>query len=360
MIGRRYAGRIFAAFLALGAALGGEAQAQQRVVVGFPAPWNVQFALFTYGEQLGFFREEGMTLERVAVTGSAVLLPQVANGQVHFGYANPDLTIIALSRNEPMPLRFVVNWLRSQTFEFVTLESGPVRTLADLRGRKMGVGALTWGNLPLSRAMLANAGVTWQRDVEILPVGLGTAAWRRLQTGEVDVLNLFVGEHERMAIAGVPFRRVPMPDQFRHIFSNGFAAGDTLIAQQPQLVAGFGRALVKSWLACKENREACVRSWWAANPAARPQAGQEAQQLQTELRLVTVDRNQIDDFAPGDPQQYGHFPEAAWRRLVDVMRAEGQIQRSDLDLARLYTGQFVAEFNRFDRDAVLAAARRGN
>ncbi len=114
------------------------AHAQQRVVVGLPSPWNVQFALFTFGEQLGFFREEGMVLERVGVTGSAVLLPQIAAGQVQFGYANPDLAIIALARNEPMPVRFFMNWLRSQTFEFVVPEASPIRTLADLKGKKLG------------------------------------------------------------------------------------------------------------------------------------------------------------------------------------------------------------------------------
>ena len=139
-----------------GALAGGAAEAQEKVVVGLPgAPWSVQFGYYAFGEELGFFKEEGIgPLEYVSVSGSAVLLPQVANGQVQFGYANPDLAVIALAKGEPLPVTFVMNWLRSQTFEFVTLESSSVRELKGLKGRKMGVGALTWGNLPLSRAML--------------------------------------------------------------------------------------------------------------------------------------------------------------------------------------------------------------
>lgn len=328
-----------------------------RVTLGLPSPWNVQFSFVHFGERLGFFREEGLAVEKVAVTGSAVLLPQVAANQVQFGYANPDILIIALARGEPLPARFVMNWLRSQTFEFVVLENSPVRTLAELRGRKLGVGALAWGNLPLSRAMLASQGVAWQRDVEVLPVGLGAAAWRRLQTGEVDCLNLFVGEHERMAIAGIPFRRLPMPEPFGSLFSNGFVVPDALMQNSPATVAGFCRALVKSWLAMRANPEACVRNYWEATPAARPRAGQEAQQLAADLRIVGVDHAQVENFPAGAPRVWGSFPEGAWQRLVGIMHGEGQIPRADLDLSRLSTDRFLPEVNRFDAAAVEAAAR---
>ncbi len=333
------------------------AVAQEKAVFGFPSPPNVQFAYLWFGDKLGLFKEEGLALDVVAVTGSAVLLPQVASGQVHLGYANPDLAIIALSKGEPLPVRFMMNWLRSQTFEFVVLDNSPVKTLADLKGKKMGVGALTWGNLPLSRAMLANAGLAWNKDVEVLPIGLGAAAWRRLQNGEVDAVNLFVGEHGRMEMAGIPIRRLPMPEQFRTIFSNGFVMSNKLLDEKPKFAAGFGRALTKSWLACKANVEACVRAYWEAVPTSRPPAGKEAEQLANDMKQAMFDRNQVDDFAAGSPRQYGAFAEETWKRLIGVMRSEGQIQRDDLDLSKLYTGKFLAEINNFDIQALETRAR---
>ena len=356
----RTARRALAALALVLWAGGAQAQAVQRVVLGAPAPWSVQFAYLAFGEQLGFFREEGLQVERVAVTGSAVLLPQVANGQVTFGVANADIMVLALARGEPMPLRMVQNWFRLQSFEFVVLQDSPIRSLAELRGRKLGVGALTFGNIPLTRTMLANAGLAWQRDVEPLPVGLGPAAWRRLQTGGVDALNLFVTEHVRMEITGIAIRRLPIPDPFRAIFSNGIVAGDQTIERQPQVVAGFGRALVKSWIACREAAAPCVRAWWAANPASRPPAGQEPQQLQADMRIAMADRDSIDGFIGDAPRLYGHYTEESWRQMIAVMHAEGQIARADLEIARLYTNRFVEDYNRFDRAAVIAAAQRAN
>ncbi|HVL58358.1 MAG TPA: ABC transporter substrate-binding protein [Burkholderiaceae bacterium] len=354
----RIMARALAPMLAAGAfSFAGAAHALDKVVLGFPAPPNVQFAFYNLGSKLGFFKEEGLQLEIISVTGSAVLLPQVATGQAHFGYANPDLAVIALAKGEPLPVRFVMNWLRSQTFEFVTLENSPIRTLQDLKGKRLGVGALTWGNIPMSRAMLASVGLAWNKDVQVLPIGLGAAAWRRLQTGEVDAVNLFVGEHGRMELAGIPIRRIPMPEQFRTIFSNGMVTSEKLLAERPQMVVGFGRALVKSWIACRENPEACVRAYWEAHPTARPSPDKEAEQLKTDMRQVMFDRNQIDDFSGPGPRKYGHFPEDAWKRLIDVMAQEGQIPRADLDLSRLYTNRFVDEINKFDMDAVVKAAR---
>lgn len=338
-------------------ALATPAKAQEKVVLGFPGTAvNVQYSYLAFGEELGFFKEENLKPEYISVSGSAVLLPQVANGQVHFGMANPDLMVIALSKNEPLPLRFVTNWLRSQTFEFVVPEASPVKVLAELKGKKIGVGALTWGNLPLSRAMLASVGLTWNKDVEVLPVGVGAAAWRRLQTGELDALNLYVGEHSRMELAGIPIRRLPMPDQFRTIFSNGLVTSNALIEKNPKLVAGFGRAMVKSWIACRENTEACVKAHWKANATGRPQPGKEGEQLATDMKQAMFDQKQIDDFSMGG-DKYGFYPEDAWQRLVAIMQGEGQIARTDLDLSKLYTNQFVDEFNKFDKAALIATAK---
>ena len=347
-----------AAAIALSALAGvAPAAAQEKAVFGFPSPPNVQFAYLWFGSKLGFFKDEGLQLDVISVTGSAVLLPQVASGQVLIGYANPDLAVIALAKGEPLPVRFVANWLRSQTFEFVVPENSPLKTLADLKGKKLGVGALTWGNLPLSKAMLSTVGVGWNKDVQVLPVGLGAAAWRRMQTGEVDALNLFVGEHGRMELAGIPIRRLPMPEEFRTIFSNGFVASEKMIAEKPKMVSGMVRAITKSWTACKANTDACVRAYWEAVPTSRPAADKEAEQLKTDMLQAMFDRNQLDDFTGTTVRKYGQFSEDAWRRLIKVMGEEGLIARTDLDLTKLYTGRFVDEFNAFDTAAVERLAR---
>ena len=108
-------------------------------MLGFPAPPSIQFAFIWYGQKLGYYRDEGLALEVVAVNGSGVLLPMVASGQVHLGIAVPDLAITALAKGQPLPVTFVMNWFRAQSFKFVVINSSPIKTLADLKGKKLGV-----------------------------------------------------------------------------------------------------------------------------------------------------------------------------------------------------------------------------
>jgi hypothetical protein len=75
------------------------------------------------------------------------------------------------------------------------------------------------------------------------------------------------------------------------------------------------------------------------------------------MRQAMFDAPQIDDFTGATAGQYGFYPEDAWKRLVSLMQSEGQIARSDLDLSKLYTNQFVDEINKFDRPAVASAAK---
>ena len=127
----------------VGAALAGAALsavatnaiAAEKVVFGTPTPIDTAYAHVTYGMQLGFFEDEGMDVELVAVRGSGTLLPQVATKQITFGQPNPDLPIIALAKGEPFPIRFFYNIWRTQLFVFVVKKDSPIQSIADLEGK---------------------------------------------------------------------------------------------------------------------------------------------------------------------------------------------------------------------------------
>ncbi len=336
----------------------GVAVAETKVVVGYASPNTPASASRAFGLKLGFYKEEGLAPQFVSVQGSAVLIPQVANKQITMGLPNPDLLVLALAKGEPYPVKFVSNVFPSQIFEFVVLEKSAVKTLSDLKGRKLGVGGLTWGNLPMSRVMLADAGVKWQEDVQILPVGLGPAAWKRLQSGDVDALNLFSMHHQQMALAGTPIRRLPMPEKFEKVFSNGFIVHEDDIKSRPQMIAGLLRAMAKSAIACRANTVACVKSYWEFDPASRPAAGNEAAWIAANVRLNEVELALVfDRSAPG---RIGYFPPETWKTLLEVMKRGGQIASTDLDVGKLYTNDFIKAANDFDVDAVIARAKAAN
>jgi NitT/TauT family transport system substrate-binding protein len=46
-----------------------------------------------------------------------------------------------------------------------------------------------------------------------------------------------------------------------------------------------------------------------------------------------------------------------WKAYVDALYAGGQISTRDIPIDTLYTNEFVREFNKFDTDAVVRAAK---
>ena len=151
--------------LALG--LAAPAAAQQKLVFGLVSSIAVAHAPLYMAKELGYWAEEKLDVEVVVFQGgTAVLLPQLVNGRVHVGFPNPDPLIISRQPGkDPLPLAFYFNLIRENVWEFAVLADHPAKTLADLKGRKLGVGALTFGNIPLTLAMLKDLGVEVGRDL---------------------------------------------------------------------------------------------------------------------------------------------------------------------------------------------------
>ncbi|MEH2549205.1 NitT/TauT family transport system substrate-binding protein [Bradyrhizobium sp. AZCC 2262] len=326
-----------------------------KVRVATPAEWQAHDPSPIFGKKLGFFAEEGLDPQFIALQGSAAIYPQVASKAVEFAITNPDLMLVALDKGEPYPVKAFFNYMREQVFEFTVLEDSPIKTLSDLKGKKLGVGALTWGNLPMSRVFLKDAGVEWMKDVQVVPVGIGPTAWRRLRVGDVDALNLYTGTNNQMAASGTAIRRLPMPDKFKRLFSNAIVANADTMKANPKLVEGFGRAWAKSYFACRENPESCMRSYWDYNPAARPPADKEAETIARNVSLFLAGYHTF--IAGAKEDRWGDYDPAIWRDLADLMYEGGQVSSKSLPVEQVYTREFLTGINNWNRAEIAARAK---
>ena len=62
-------------------------------------------------------------------------------------------------------------------------------------------------------------------------------------------------------------------------------------------------------------------------------------------------------YFPDGKQVWGSFPENALSEYIDAMQRNDMIKSNAVDQRRLYTNQFVEQFNAFDKDAVAARGR---
>lgn len=331
-------------------------RAQDKVTLGYVPAITISYASTMLAAELGYFKEENIDISFLEFKGSAILLPQLVNKSVLIGYPNPD--ILVLSRQpgrDPLPLKFFYNATPASVWEIAVLANSPIKTIADLKGKKLGVGSLTFGNIPITKALLEEAGLAVDKDVELVPVGVGTAAFLALTSGKIDALNLFDTQHALLE-GQTPIRRLDLPKKYVNVFSNGYIAHEDTIRDRPELLARFGRAASRGVVACMENVAACARNFWKYYPDQKPQ-GDDAAVLRIGIAAIDVRLRKMTH-PGGKDHRFAEFAAEDWKSFIDILYRGGQITKTDIPVDLFYTNALVEEINKFDREKVRADARK--
>lgn len=332
------------------------AQPLEVVKIGWPAGFASNMAHLTFGKELGLFKEEKLDYEVVSMQGTFPVIQQILSGGFDTGYVGVETVVNALQPGAvPIPLRFVFNYARQSIWEIVVPEASPIKTLADLKGKTIGIAGPTFGNVPVTKAALGVVGVQ-PNQFTFFTVGTGGPAFRAMTTGQVDALNLWDTMHATLEATGYKVREISFPAEFQGNPSHGFAVTDDLIKTKPEFVARFGRAIAKSIVACDANLEECIRSFWRAYPAQKPQ-GPENEAMAKELKILSARMKKLMYFGPGEKPLMGSFTDQEWRGVINSLKLGGVISVTDLPMDKLYTNRFIADFNKFDRADVIKRAK---
>ena len=336
----------------------GNTQAAKKFRLGWPSPLSVSMAHISFGTELGFFKQQGLEIEVNSSTqGSFLVMQQLLAGNLDGIYVALESPIIGeLMHKTKFALKFPYNYIRRSLWEIVVLDESPIRTLEDLRGKTIGVGGVSWGNLPVTKALLASSGIK-SDDFSFLGVGVGGPAFRALTTKQVDALNLYETMHATLEANGVKLRRVPLPAEYTDHSSQGFAFREDQITNGADLVIRFGRAMAESTVACNANVEGCVKSFWKENPTLKPIEGSEEAKLRRDSYVVRMRMDRLLWFRDGEPQQIGRFSDEDFRLVIQELQRGEVIPKTDLAPNRFYTNEFIEKINDFDKSAVIAIAK---
>jgi NitT/TauT family transport system substrate-binding protein len=337
--------------------LGLPAVAKDKFIYGVPSAISSAIANFVFAKELGYFDEENLEVELVPLAGSSVIIPQLLGGQIHAAGASMEPLVIARQPGKQnFPLKFVYNYLRNSVWELAVLADSPVRTIADLKGKSIGVVSLGAGNVYTTRAILAASGVDW-KGVNIQPVGFGGQAFQALKTNQIHALNLWESAHAALEVSGTPIRRLDLPKEFQGMSSHGFEVTDKLLKENPQLIARFGRAVSKGAVACEANLTGCLQAFWKHYPAQKPKVGTEAEILRKELSIMKPRIDNVTFFRPGEPRVWGAYADRDWKLLIAALKEGGEVTNENIPMSSLYTNELVPEYNKFDAQIVARQAR---
>lgn len=314
-------------------------------------------APYAAAEELGLFKEANLSVKTIVFQGAGALLPQVAGKRVTFGYPTSEPVIASyFSGKDPLPLRYFYNGVPGNTMEFAVLADSPIKTLADLKGKQIGVGALTWGTIPGGRAALRTAGLEPGKNVEYVAVGALGAGFQALRTHKVDALNFNSSWNDQLEFSGVKIRRIAYPAVFQETAGNGFIAHVDTLRDQPDLVRRFGRAYTQAQFVCEANPTFCVKAFWKHNPESKP-AGDEAKNLAEATELLSRRLRRVLHTPAGAARVPGQYDLAAIQRGIDAMAKSGEYPTAEVPLQKIFSNDFVPAFTDFDRAALLRRAK---
>jgi NitT/TauT family transport system substrate-binding protein len=327
----------------------------ETLVFAWPGPITIGYAPFTFAEELGYLKEENIAISTVSLDGSGIILPQLMSGAVFTTFSTLDPLIIARQPGRPnFDFRFVYNAARNSIWEISVLDNSPIKSIKDLAGKTIGVGALTFGNVSMTKAILKQAGVD-PASVQFVAVGTGVPAFQALRSGKIDAMNLFDIMDAEIRLEGTKVRLLKFPPEFTGVSSHAFPITNKMMHDRPDLVAKFGRIAAEGTIACNANPTECLRSYWKHFPELRPQ-GSEADALRMTLPLLTVRLNNMMSWQDGQQHKFGLFSDKDWTTEIVSLKVGGLIAQ-DPKLDSLYTNQFVDDFNKFDVGAVVRRAK---
>lgn len=156
--------------------------------------------------------------------------------------------------------------------------------------------------------------------------------------------------------AGLRFRYLTFPFQ-RNLFSLIYIAREDYVAQNPDVIVGFGRAVAKANLFAETNPQAAVAATFKALPDSIPPGVSKSKAFADAFAVLTSNLKN-SSLQEADVRQWGGFTRESWVRAENYYLQLGLIGRKLPDVQAYYVDQsLVAKMNMFDRDKVITQAK---
>jgi ABC-type nitrate/sulfonate/bicarbonate transport system substrate-binding protein len=226
------------------------AQELLKVPVAIPAV-SPAATTFVVARDRGYYRDEGLDVQLI-VMPSAVGTQALIGGNMKFSTVG-GAGLLPILRGAP--LRFLFATFNRPMF---WLYGKPdIRSVKDLKGKKVGVSSLGSGPDSLLRDLLKKHGLEGGREVAILPMGAGIARFYALQAGSVDAAMLSIPANLLAHEAG--FRElVSFIDQEWVELQGSVVTTEQLMMSDRPLVEKFMRATLKGFFYAREQRAGTI------------------------------------------------------------------------------------------------------
>lgn len=336
-------------------------QTRQKLV------WVVSSATFEVGTATqtsipyaaGFLEEEGLDVELKSARGSALGAQLVITGQADVVHAGTSVGLM-VPVAKGSPLQAFYNMI-TQNFQMPAVPAeSPIRTLADLKGKKLGVIGQATATVPIVKAVLEDAGVD-PNSVTFVDVGYGaqaaTALWNTKQVDALAMYDSVYAAIENVNPDRYKLRVLTSPLSERISFQTALIAKPETLRNKRDALVRLGRAHAKATVFALENPDAAVRIHYKRYPEQRPANVDDATALSLGRKnlLARLSNMRIDNMAV-KRDKWGFMHEVDVNTYVNMLKKIGDVDKN-LDPKAIYTNDLINDINRFDIAEVRKRAR---
>jgi NitT/TauT family transport system substrate-binding protein len=349
--------------LGLGGALSPALAQNLRVmkVANTAAVNDPQQCFVTAGQhpKLNFYKPAGVDVEYVNMSSMVQAMQSLRSGHVDFGPAVPGILLPAMAKDPTLDLVVVYKWLPRNANVIVVKPGSPIRSAADLAGKRIGVRNQGDPGIVITKTMLAELGLKDDRN-EYIAIGDGAPAGAAIANDRVDAMVTFDTAAARIELVGTKLRYVPLTPKFAQLGSGWICVPRRMLKDERKALVALFRGIAKSTLFAHNNLDAAIDLHWAVYPESRPK-GRSEDEARKELAFILKDRKNSWMRRPDDPdQRMGAMTLAEWKANIDMTAESSRNPRLAEELGdpnRLFTNELIDEINAFDKAAVVRMAK---
>ena len=327
--------------------------AESVVKVGFCARTITSAAApFAIAMKKGWYAPAGIKVQLVPVAGSTDCVKLVATGDLP--YSLPSIEPLPAAIQQGVKARIFYTAYQGNIYGIAVTKDSPVRSIKDLKGKKIGVASMASGGVHVARGLLAMNGLDPEKDAQIVVVGEAAQAAALLRGDQVAALSLYDTQYALIDSAGVPVRLLDSGPVARYP-SNGFLAlQDTLQKDRAQAVA-----LVKGYamgtVFAMANPEAAVKILYEVYPQTKPSGKSDEQALREDVKTLLA-RAEHWKLEAGGVTRWGESSIKDFDAYQDFL-LKWKVIGAKVPAAEMVTNELIDEVNKFDAARVAADAK---
>jgi NitT/TauT family transport system substrate-binding protein len=296
----------------------------------------------------GFFTQQHLTVVEQLVNSPSAAAALVATGKGDVCSISAEAVMQGYEKG--LKLEYFFNLAPRLTNVLAVLDDSPIRSLADFKGKNIGVITIGSAGEVVGKLMLEGAGIR-DTDVTFSPIGQGPQALAALMQHRVDAVAFPYPEVVPMELAGNMHMRVWRHPTLKDVSAAGMASTPDDIANKADALKKFARGLAMASVFIHDNRVASAR-WFLEAQGQHPSEA-DVQREATSLRLLA------DDLPYIDPRtgKVGALPLGDIRLYAQALNSQG-MTKTVVPAEAIATNAFIDYANDFDHKAIIALAKK--